>query len=457
SIATNPQACEKYSLPDELTANIERCGYDIPTPVQKHSIPAVLEGTDVLVTAQTGSGKTAAFLVPIITAALQAGRKPVQEGAVCPTSVVLSPTRELCQQITNEAERLTFRSGARVAAVYGGADAIPQMRKFAAGVEVVVCTPGRLEDFLVRGVMSMEEADRFERRVKFLALDEADRMLDMGFEPQIRNIIENHGMPPAKDRQTMPRACKPMFSATFPKEIQSLASDFMHTGHHSISVGRVGATTSSIEQRFENMAYGDKMEQLLESLRKVQGQDGEPAKTIVFANSKSMNGQPSQLRCAEVDYIYESLREARVRCTSMHGGVNQAQRDRALQSLKSGQAHAWALRAERRRKRVLVATDVAARGLDLPGIDHVVNYDLPLPPGAEAKREKRSAGGSELLGKGGFPYLFFVFSEGGFLVTFGFGVRILVANKQFGHLFSADPLRKRVLMVEINRSGMVMA
>ncbi|CAJ1334534.1 unnamed protein product [Effrenium voratum] len=254
------EACEKYSLPDELTANIERCGYDIPTPVQKHSIPAVLEGTDVLVTAQTGSGKTAAFLVPIITAALQAGRKPVQEGAVCPTSVVLSPTRELCQQITNEAERLTFRSGARVAAVYGGADAIPQMRKFAAGVEVVVCTPGRLEDFLVRGVMSMEE-------VKFLALDEADRMLDMGFEPQIRNIIENHGMPPAKDRQTM------MFSATFPKEIQSLASDFMHTGHHSISVGRVGATTSSIEQRFENMAYGDKMEQLLESLRKAEEGD----------------------------------------------------------------------------------------------------------------------------------------------------------------------------------------
>jgi len=336
------EACDRFDLPEDLTANIERCGYNVPTPVQKHSIPAVLDGSDVLVTAQTGSGKTAAFLVPIITAALKAGRKPAKEGAVCPTSVVLSPTRELCQQITVEAERLTFRSGARVCAIYGGADAIPQLRKFAGGIEIVVCTPGRLEDFLQRGVLSMEE-------VKFLALDEADRMLDMGFEPQIREIIENHGMPPAgKGRQTM------MFSATFPREIQNLAEDFLDPKYYSISVGRVGSTTSSVSQRFENLRYGDKFEQLLQSLQEVEGEDG-PAKTIVFANSKFM-----------VDDIQSQLRENRIRCTSMHGGVSQSQRDRALRDLKSGRAH------------VLVATDVAARGLDLPGIDHVINFDLPL-------------------------------------------------------------------------------
>ncbi|CAL1160678.1 unnamed protein product, partial [Cladocopium goreaui] len=341
-IETFQEACDRFSLPDELTANIDRCNYNVPTPVQKHSIPAVLDGSDVLVTAQTGSGKTAAFLVPIITAALKAGRKPPQEGAVCPTSVVLSPTRELCQQITVEAERLTFRSGARVCAIYGGADAIPQLRKFAGGIEIVVCTPGRLEDFLQRGVMSMEE-------VKFLALDEADRMLDMGFEPQIREIIENHGMPQAgKGRQTM------MFSATFPKEIQTLAMDFLDPKYYSISVGRVGSTTSSVEQRFEDLSYGDKFDQLLQTLKQVKGQNG-PAKTIVFANSKGM-----------VDDVTYQLQNSRIRCTSMHGGVSQSQRDRALRDLKTGRAH------------VLVATDVAARGLDLPGIDHVINYDLPL-------------------------------------------------------------------------------
>ncbi|CAK9022375.1 unnamed protein product [Durusdinium trenchii] len=341
AIETFQEACERYSLPDELTANIQRCGYGVPTPVQKHSIPAVLEGNDVLVTAQTGSGKTAAFLIPIITAALKAGPKPAKEGAVCPTSVVLSPTRELCQQITVEAERLTFRSGARVCAIYGGADAIPQLRKFAGGIEIVVCTPGRLEDFLQRGVLSMKE-------VKFLALDEADRMLDMGFEPQIREIIENHGMPEAGNgRETM------MFSATFPSEIQELAGDFLDSKYRSISVGAVGATTSSVEQRFEDATSADKFELLLDALKEVEGEQG-AAKTIVFANSKDM-----------VDDLRYRLRDSRVRCTSMHGGVSQAQRDRALSDLKGGLAN------------VLVATDVAARGLDLPGIDHVINYDLP--------------------------------------------------------------------------------
>eukprot|EP00913_Durusdinium_trenchii_P003489 g3229.t1 len=282
------------------------------TAIETHSIPAVLEGNDVLVTAQTGSGKTAAFLIPIITAALKAGPKPAKEGAVCPTSVVLSPTRELCQQITVEAERLTFRSGARV------------------------CTPGRLEDFLQRGVLSMKE-------VKFLALDEADRMLDMGFEPQIREIIENHGMPEAGNgRETMILAW-----------VNELAGDFLDSKYRSISVGAVGATTSSVEQRFEDATSADKFELLLDALKEVEGEQG-AAKTIVFANSKDM-----------VDDLRYRLRDSRVRCTSMHGGVSQAQRDRALSDLKGGLAN------------VLVATDVAARGLDLPGIDHVINYDLP--------------------------------------------------------------------------------
>lgn len=341
-IATFQDACDRFKLPDELTESIKRCGYEVPTPVQKYSIPAVLGGSDVMVAAQTGSGKTAAFLVPIVTAALQAGQKPLKQGAVCPTSVVLAPTRELCQQITVEAKRLTFKSSARVVSIYGGSDAVPQLRELAQGAEIVICTPGRLEDFCQRGVISMEE-------VKFLTLDEADRMLDMGFEPQIREIIENHGMPAAGERQTM------MFSATFPKEMQDMALDFLDPAYYWIGVGRVGATVSTVDQKFVNIGWDDKLEKLVETLNEARGSDGNISKTIVFANTKNA-----------VDDICNGLGARRIKAMPMHGGMTQMQRERAISDLKSG------------RSSVLVATDVAARGLDLPGIEHVVNYDLPV-------------------------------------------------------------------------------
>jgi len=343
AVATFQEACKKFNVPEALTANIDRCGYNVPTPVQKHSIPAVLSGSDVMVSAQTGSGKTAAFLVPIITAALNAGRAPLKEGPARPTSVVLAPTRELCQQITVEARRLCFRSDARVVSIYGGTDAVPQLRALAEGTEIVIATPGRLEDFLERGVLTMKD-------VKFLALDEADRMLDMGFEPQIRGIVEKYGMPEpgAKGRQTM------MFSATFPREMQDMALDFLDPTYYWIGVGKVGATTSNVDQRFENMGWGDKFAKLVDTLGEVKNSEGGAAKTIVFANQKAV-----------VDEIAWKLSDKRIKAVAMHGGITQMQRDRAIADLKSGRAT------------VLVATDVAARGLDLPGIDHVVNYDLP--------------------------------------------------------------------------------
>eukprot|EP00401_Gymnodinium_catenatum_P074865 CAMPEP_0117576296 /NCGR_PEP_ID=MMETSP0784-20121206/62716_1 /TAXON_ID=39447 /ORGANISM="" /LENGTH=577 /DNA_ID=CAMNT_0005375527 /DNA_START=63 /DNA_END=1796 /DNA_ORIENTATION=+ len=345
AIASFQEACDRFDLPAELTANIERCGYDKPTPVQKYSIPAVMVGSDVMVAAQTGSGKTAAFLVPIVTAALRVGAKPLTEGPVAPTSIVLAPTRELCQQITQEAKRLCFRSEARVASIYGGADAGPQLRNLAEGCDIAICTPGRLEDFLERGVISVEQ-------VRFLALDEADRMLDMGFEPQIRSIIDRHGMPQpatgADGRQTM------MFSATFPQEMQDMALDFLDPSYLWIGVGRVGCTVSDVDQRFEDVGYSDKFDMLLSSMEGVKSKDGGTAKTIIFANQKST-----------VDNIAWRLRDSRISAAPIHGGLSQMQRERAIQDLKSG------------RVSVLVATDVAARGLDLPGIDHVVNFELP--------------------------------------------------------------------------------
>jgi len=343
------ELCEKYQLPEDLVANIERCQYKVPTPVQKHSMAASLSGSDVMVSAQTGSGKTAAFLVPVITAALRAGSKPICEGPVAPSCIVLAPTRELCQQISMEAKRLCFRSACNVVSIYGGADALPQLKELAEGCDIAICTPGRLDDFLGRGVMTM-------KGIKYLVLDEADRMLDMGFEPQIRTIIQDHGMPPAGSggnaRQTM------MFSATFPREMQEMALDYLAPDYLWIGVGRVGSTVASVQQRFTDvnrMSDEGKFDKLLDTLNEVKSPDGGSAKTIVFANQKAV-----------VEDLSWQLSDARIRNAQIHGGLSQNQRDRALQALKSGRAD------------VLVATDVAARGLDLPGIDHIINYQLAL-------------------------------------------------------------------------------
>ena len=344
------EICQQFTMPQELVENVlYRCGYDKPTPVQKHSVPAALSGNDVMVCAQTGSGKTAAFLVPLIAETLVAGQNKLEEGAIKPSAVIMAPTRELCQQIALEARKLCFRTVARVVAVYGGADALPQLKALAEGAEIIICTPGRLEDFLERGVVSM-------RKVKYCILDEADRMLDMGFEPQIRSIIEGHSMPESggeEGRQTM------MFSATFPREMQDLALDFLDPTYLWIGVGRVGEACDNVVQRFQDASTTDldgKFEMLVDAVSQVETEsDAKVAKTLVFANSKTT-----------VDAITWRLSDARIRSMQIHGGLSQAARDRALSDFRNG------------RVSVLVATDVAARGLDLPGIDHVVNYEMPL-------------------------------------------------------------------------------
>ncbi|KAL8456263.1 hypothetical protein ACS0TY_034469 [Phlomoides rotata] len=263
-------------LGDALNLNIRRCKYVKPTPVQRHAIPISLAGRDLMACAQTGSGKTAAFCFPIISGILRGQIPQRQRGVrtVFPLALILSPTRELSMQIHEEAKKFSYQTGVRVVVVYGGAPIHQQLRELERGVDILVATPGRLVDLLERAKVSLQ-------MIRYLALDEADRMLDMGFEPQIRKIVEQMDMPRQGDRQTM------LFSATFPKEIQRLASDFL-SNYIFLAVGRVGSSTDLIVQRVEFVHETDKRSHLMDLLhaQRANGIQGKQALTLVFVETK---------------------------------------------------------------------------------------------------------------------------------------------------------------------------
>jgi len=236
---------DECNLGPVLTNNIRLSTYTVPTPVQKNAIPIIVEGRDLMACAQTGSGKTAAFLFPMIGEMVRNlvpdGRQQQQGGnggysrgvKVYPTTLILAPTRELAIQIHQEAKKFTYRSHIKSVVVYGGADSKSQMNELERGCHILVATPGRLIDMMERNKVCVS-------KIQYLCIDEADKMLDMGFEPQIRQIVEQS--PVAGDRQTL------MFSATFPRTIQKLAEDFL-SGYIFLKVGRIGSTTESITQR----------------------------------------------------------------------------------------------------------------------------------------------------------------------------------------------------------------
>ncbi|KAK9273856.1 hypothetical protein L1049_018668 [Liquidambar formosana] len=335
----------EIDLGDALNQNIRRCKYVKPTPVQRHAIPISLAGRDLMACAQTGSGKTAAFCFPVISGIMKGQfvqRPPRGARTVYPIALILSPTRELSCQIHEEARKFSYQTGVKVVVAYGGAPIHQQLRELERGVDILVATPGRLVDLLERARVSLQ-------MIRYLALDEADRMLDMGFEPQIRKIVQQMDMPPPGVRQTM------LFSATFPKEIQRLATDFL-SNYIFLAVGRVGSSTDLIVQRVEFVQESDKRSHLMDLLhaQRANGVQVKQSLTLVFVETKKgadslehwlyMNGFPA---------------------TTIHGDRTQQEREQALRSFKSGNTP------------ILVATDVAARGLDIPHVGHVVNFDLP--------------------------------------------------------------------------------
>ena len=332
-------------LDDHLLSNIKLANYKTPTPVQKYSIPIVMGGRDLMACAQTGSGKTGGFLFPILSQAFINGPSaPQAQGGsgmgyrsrkAYPTSLILAPTRELVSQIYEEARKFAYRSWVRPCVVYGGADIGSQLRQIERGCDLLVATPGRLVDLMERGRIALAN-------IKYLVLDEADRMLDMGFEPQIRRIVEGEDMPPTQGRQTL------MFSATFPRDIQMLARDFLKD-YVFLSVGRVGSTSENITQKIEYVEDPDKRSMLLDILH-THG----AGLTLIFVETKRM-----------ADSLSDFLINQNFPATSIHGDRTQRERERALEMFRNGRCP------------ILVATAVAARGLDIPNVTHVVNYDLP--------------------------------------------------------------------------------
>ncbi|XP_062862076.1 DEAD-box helicase 3 X-linked a isoform X2 [Trichomycterus rosablanca] len=333
-----------------IMGNITLSRYTRPTPVQKHAIPIIKSKRDLMACAQTGSGKTAAFLLPVLSQiytegpgeALQASKNSGQENGKYgrrkqyPISLILAPTRELALQIYDEARKFAYRSRVRPCVVYGGADIGQQIRDLERGCHLLVATPGRLVDMMERGKVGLDYCN-------YLVLDEADRMLDMGFEPQIRRIVEQDTMPPKGVRQTM------MFSATFPKEIQILARDFLEE-YIFLAVGRVGSTSENITQKVVWVEESDKRSFLLDLLNAT----GKDSLTLVFVETKK-----------GADALENFLYHEGYACTSIHGDRSQRDREEALHQFRSGQCP------------IMVATAVAARGLDISNVKHVINFDLP--------------------------------------------------------------------------------
>ncbi|XP_060732333.1 DEAD-box helicase 3 X-linked a isoform X5 [Tachysurus vachellii] len=350
-----------------IMGNINLSRYTRPTPVQKHAIPIIKAKRDLMACAQTGSGKTAAFLLPVLSQiytdgpgeALQASKTSGQDNGKYgrrkqyPISLVLAPTRELALQIYDEARKFAYRSRVRPCVVYGGADIGQQIRDLERGCHLLVATPGRLVDMMERGKIGLDYCN-------YLVLDEADRMLDMGFEPQIRRIVEQDTMPPKGLRQTM------MFSATFPKEIQILARDFLEE-YIFLAVGRVGSTSENITQKVVWVEESDKRSFLLDLLNatvipsevqenatETPERPGKDSLTLVFVETKK-----------GADALEDFLYREGYACTSIHGDRSQRDREEALHQFRSGHCP------------IMVATAVAARGLDISNVKHVINFDLP--------------------------------------------------------------------------------
>jgi ATP-dependent RNA helicase RhlE len=334
---------EELGLSQPILRAVVSEGYTIPTPIQSEAIPHVLAGRDLLGCAQTGTGKTAAFALPILHRLTDAGNPPRGRGRRIRV-LVLSPTRELAAQIGESFEVYGYNTALRQTVIFGGVGQNPQTRAIKHGVDILVATPGRLIDLMNQGYIDLGSVETF-------VLDEADRMLDMGFLPDVRHIITKL---PVK-RQTL------LFSATMPDAIERFAAAILHDPVR-LRIAPVKATTDLIEHSVYFVPHKQKT-QLLANLLKKQT----VTRALVFTRTKH-----------GADRVARQLNQSGIRADAIHGNKSQAARQRTLADFKLNRTH------------VLVATDVASRGIDVEGISHVMNYDLPHEPETYLHRTGRT-------------------------------------------------------------------
>lgn len=322
-----------------LLGTINKAGYTRMTPIQKYTIPTLAAGKDLVGCAQTGSGKTAAFLLPVLQTLINDPDLPSLYGRDLqePSCIVMAPTRELAKQTHVEALKLANGSVVTVQCIYGGTQTGYCRAQLSRGANILVATPGRLKDFINRGLIGMS-------KLKYIILDEGDRLIDDGFVGEMRAFFTHPTMPTIDQRQTM------FFSATFKESAKRIAEEFMKRDYVYITVGLVGAANEDVKQEFVQVTRTEKKRELKRILQAMSPED----KVIVFTSTK-----------ATADVISGYLTNQGIECTSIHGDRLQSQREQALSEFKRGT------------KRCLVSSPVGERGLDLPKVSVVINYDLP--------------------------------------------------------------------------------
>jgi ATP-dependent RNA helicase DeaD len=358
---TEVQSFDELDLSPVMRRAVAKAGFTKPSPIQGALIPLALDGLDVIGQARTGTGKTAAFSIPILE------QLDPLEDCRDPQAIIVVPTRELADQVAAEAARLAVGAPTEIAVLSGGKNMNKQLRQLENGVQIVVGTPGRLHDHLQRGTLRTGE-------VWCVVLDEADRMLDIGFRPQIERILRKC----PRDRQTL------LLSATLPPTVQRLAESYMHKPV-IIDCCKNEMAVETIEQRYFTVAQ-DRKGELLERLLERE----QPEQAIVFCRTKR-----------GTDRLYRKLARSFDACGSMHGDMAQRERDRVLQSLRD------------RKLKILVATDVVGRGIDISTISHIFNYDVPQDCDDYVHRVGRTG----RMGRDGIAFTFVVPGEGDVLTS----------------------------------------